>query len=170
MSRKNSNSNANKSQGKSTSEAAPSPTSTVRRRASVGTVAERLVSKVTNAFKLVEDALQLGEARGVSDEILAATRAVAVAAHDCREKLLDLRDSGWQPVSTSSKEIVEGDHVAVAREHGSTYSYIPGVGDGTAALVAGKVVPTGNRSARVLVVGEAGGVYGYVPRNHLVRR
>ena len=168
--------NGNKAQGKSATEAVSSST-TPRRRASMGTVAERLVAKAATAENLVRSAMSLCEARGVPTEILRPAQDVVFAVNNWHAQLVVLRDSGWQPTSQSNRDIVEGDLIAVARvkEYVATYSYIPGVLDGTAELVACKVVPTGNRSARVLVATRSATTgqetaYGYIPRNHLVRR
>lgn len=144
-------------------------------RKPMGSVADRLFDKASRAFDLAADALKLARGRGAPDDLVASMDVFMVDAGAWRDKLKELKDSGWQPPAKAEmKELQEGDAVAIAPDHRETYSFI----DASAKLVAGKIELTKKgRPARVMLKRPASidssqpeQFYGWAPVAHLVRR
>jgi len=158
-----------KSKGEGGSEASPTGTTTRKPRV-VKSFVERLIDKAQNIYTKASEVAQAAEKRGVpAATVHIAKEFVGLASH-YRDTVVALRTSGWTPLTKAISIVIEvGSKVAIATESLATYSYIPGVTDGTAKLVVSAVIQQGKR-VQALVTTEDGQPCGYIPRSHLVLR
>jgi len=146
------------------------------------TEAERLHAKVASAHAMVEGALSRSVQVGAPLQLVEAVRECARALVALRSQTTELVASGWEPVKRKAlKELAAGDGITIAEKYRGSYTFIPGLVDGTDDLVADVVErDSKGRARRVLVksrgdengmdsVGEPVRVYGYVPLAHVER-
>jgi len=141
---------------------------------------EAWIMRVTRALELVSSVASQGGRRGMPAEV--STRAHQARAaisqllsNDSDGGLRALEGSGWEPVTPAEKalEIEEGDSVGLRKFHPEKetdlierYSYIPEAA--RSAMIVEKKIVQGPH-VQALLKGKDGVIYGYVPRNHLVR-
>lgn len=131
---------------------------------------ERLVDKAETIFTKASEVALMSEKRGVPTATVTIAKEFVTLTEKYREAFYLLRASAWTPpAKASSIPIAAGAKVAIAPGSLATYSYIPGVTDGTARLVVTAVLQQGKR-VQVLVTTEEGQPCGYIPRSHLVLR
>jgi hypothetical protein len=129
---------------------------------------ERMVGRTEAIYaKASEVALDL-EKRGAPLAVVKVANDFVGECEKYREAFYELRVSGWKPVSAEEFDPQAGTKVAINSKNRELYTWIPGVSDGTAALVVARV----NEGARPLyLVGTADGAsFGYIPKSHLVPR
>jgi len=148
------------------------------------TVAERMRAKAKTACALLEDLAVLAKRTGAPADIVEKASALSTEISELQLSTALLVTSGWQPVKIAAlKDLAEGDAITVAPKHRETYSFVPGLADGTVKLVAGAITRSSNgRILRVLLKRPAveadehyakgdvlEAVYGFAPLAHLQR-
>lgn len=133
---------------------------------------ERMVDKANRAVALVDDVAKVMADRGAPEEVVDASKVLLDQVTNWAKRILDLKDSGWVPTDPSVKlPINEGDAIKIVDDEKGIYSFIPGVLEGTAQLVAGPSIQDGKNQIKILVKDPSnGGVYGYVPKRYLDHR
>jgi hypothetical protein len=133
---------------------------------------ERLVDKANRTVALVQDVAKVVADRGAPEEVIDASKVLLDQVTNWARSILDLKDSGWVPTDPSVKlPINEGDPIKIVDDEKGIYSFIPGVLEGTAQLVAGPSIQDGKNQVKILVKDPSnGGVYGYVPKRYLDHR
>ena len=167
------NRNKTRSQGQGEgSGAAASPAAAAKTPRTVKPFVERLVDKAVGIHIKAVEIAKAAEARGAPAATVVIVKEFAGLAEKYLDAIAGLRDSGWKPSDSSIPlPIVEGSKVSIKPENRGLYDYIPGVADGTAKLVATKVIEHGmGRMVQVLAATEEGTPCGYIPRSHLVLR
>ena len=172
MSKKNRNRNTE--HGSSNAVATASPVKPPRKPR--GTFVACLAVKADTTYAVVNRVLTSLRERGAPSAAVVATADFMGQIETWREAMYAL--ATWTPANAaSSKAIVEGDAIGIGPEHQAVYAYIfeeLKVLPGDERLVAGTVVIEGKR-ARVFVKsadadGHAGKFFGYIPRNHLIKK
>jgi len=140
-------------------------------RAPMGTLAERLLDKSEKVFAYATSVAEITAKRGAPVDVVVAAKDFVAQVETWREKFFGLKAAGWMPTKSAGKaDIVEGRAISILPEQLETYSYITGLIEGTASLVAGTVLPGAKgKPSRVLVKSVEGQVYGFVPTTHLVK-
>jgi len=117
------------------------------------TVAERMRAKAKTARSLLEDLAVLAKRTVAPQEIVEKSQALGSEIGFLQSIIGALDTSGWQPAKlVPLKDLAEGDAITVAPKHRETYSFVPGLADGTVKLVAGTIVRSSNgRILRVLL-------------------
>ena len=168
---KNKSRNRSQVQDKTTAETASAVTASKTSR-TVKPFIERLINKAMMIHVKAAEIAKAAEKRGAPAETTMLAKEFVDLAETYRDAIVGLRASGWTPSDSSIlPSITESSKVSIKSESKSLYDYIPGVVDGTAKLVAIKVIEHGmGRMVQVLVATEEGTSCGYIPRSHLMLR
>ena len=165
------NKNKTRGQGEGAG-AAASPAAAAKAPRTVKPFVERLIGKATDIHLKAVEIAKAAETRGAPAATVVIAKEFAGLAEKYRDAIAELQASGWKPSDSSIPlPITEGSKVSIKPENKGLYDYIPGVADGTARLVATKVIEHGmGRMVQALVATEEGTPCGYIPRSHLVLR
>lgn len=153
-----------------TSSDTPTTAEGKKERKPMGTVQERLVEKAEYIKSEAILMLKLATGRGAPENIVVTVQQLLTEADMALGAMVALKESTWQPADKKKtaapmKTVNKGDKIIILKDYVSKYSYIPGLAEGSASLVAADVQVAGRFTQVLLKAGES--VYGWAPRSHV---